>query len=343
MKLKNATDVILENLLDAVLVVDDSGAIIYANRSAQQLFDKPLEELLGQGFGYPVKPAEVQEIEVIRKGELITAQMLASHIEWDGKRASLLSLRDISDQRKAFAALTASQVALQKVSEENADFASLASHDLKAPVRKILMFSDKLLLAPSLTKEHRKEVESIRKMALRMKSLIVGISDLSKVQHMEVQYVPVDLKAIVAEVCDDLEVQIEEANAKVEVADLPHIDAVQDDIYRLFANLISNSLKYSRKDTQPHINIFCEQVDENWIKINCRDNGIGFDNNEAKHLFEPFKRLHTTAYEGTGIGLSLCRKIVEKHGGQITAQGKPGQGALFSMLFPCRHSFTQTN
>lgn len=331
-----ATDTILENLLDAVLVVNGMGTVIYANRAAQELFSRNASELAGQSFGFPVVPYEVQEIEVIKEGKLLTVQMLASHICWDGQTASLLSLRDITAQKQVQEELIQQRKLLEKSNDENAQYASLASHDLKEPIRKILIFSERLLEKGSLPGEDRTQLEKIRSAASRMQSLIKGIAELSEIGHVRHVFTQVDLTTIINEVLTDLELQIEEKNAWVQVSPLPTIEAIHGEMYQLFLNLISNSLKYSSKDRKPVIHIREAEGTEEYICIECSDNGIGFDNEMGKKLFQPFQRLHPHQYEGMGIGLTLCQKIVNVHNGSITAEGTPGKGSMFRIKLPRR-------
>lgn len=333
----NATDAILENLLDAVLVVDGEGTIIYANRSALRLFEKSAEELHHQPFGFPVVLYEVQEINLVKSGRLLTVQMLASPIEWDNKRASLLSLRDITAQKKLMEELEEQKKLLEKTNEENAQYASLASHDLKEPVRKILMYTDLLLRKQDRPDTDQERITKVHSLAVRMNLLINGIAELSRVAYVERSFQPVDLKRIVEEVCDDLELQLKDKKGSVETGPLPVVEAMPDKMYQLFLNLISNSLKYARNDVAPHIRITSEPAGNNKVKIILQDNGIGFDNGSAAQLFQPFKRLHKNAYDGIGIGLSLCQRIVEMHGGEIKADGSPGQGATFTFSLPLHH------
>lgn len=332
-----ATDTILEHLLDAVLVVDHTGCIIYANPSAQTLFEQGQDELVGQPFGFPILAAQVQEIQLLRRGVLLTVQMLASHIQWEGKKASLLSLRDITTQKQNEEMLKEQKRLLEIKNEENAQFASLASHDLKEPVRKIIFFSDRLINNPGIAESDKEQATKILNSARKMSALISGIADLSKVNHMQQVFEPVNLKKIVEEVCEDLELQIAEKEAQIESEDLPVIEAMPGKMYQLFLNLISNSLKYSREEVPPRIRINCERVDEDWVRIVSSDNGIGFDNRHAEKLFQPFMRLHAREYDGIGVGLALCQKIIELHGGKIKATGEEGKGASFSMLLPLRH------
>lgn len=330
----DAADTILDHLLDAVVVVDGSGTIIYANRSAMRLFEKTADQLLNEPFGFPVMLYEVQEINVVKGGQLLTVQMLASSIEWNNKRASLLSLRDITAQKKLMKELEEQKLLLEKKNEENAQYASLASHDLKEPVRKILMYSDLLLRTDGKPSADMEKLNKIRSSATKMNRLINGISELSRVSHVAYSFEPVDLKLVVDEVCEDLELQFEEKEGILETGNLPVIDGVPDKLYQLFLNLISNSLKYARDQVKPHIRINSKPVDDDHIEISLQDNGIGFDNAFASQLFQPFKRLHNKEFDGIGIGLSLCQRIVDMHGGEISANGVVNQGATFTLVLP---------
>ncbi|HJW16255.1 MAG TPA: ATP-binding protein [Flavisolibacter sp.] len=333
-KMMRATDAILENLLDAVLVVDITGNIIYANRTAQELFSRNVAELIGQPFGFPIAFHQMQEIEVFKAGKLLTVQMLASNILWDGQDASLLSLRDITEQKKIQQELATQKKLLEKTNEENAQYASLASHDLKEPIRKILIYSDRLLCDQELAERKETYIQKIQTSAQRMKLLIEGIAELSKINHIRHSFSPVDLTSVVQEVVSDLELQIEEKQAKIDIDTLPTIDAIPGEMYQLFLNLISNSLKYAKDDTIPHVRINERETEDGYVCIECADNGIGFDNEMSSKLFQPFKRLHSIEYDGMGIGLTLCQKIVEVHNGQLSAKGTPGHGAIFSILLP---------
>lgn len=337
-----ATDAILENLLDAVLVVNQGGNIIYANRAAQELFCLSAEQLAGQPFGFPIVPQEVQEIDVWKGDQRLTVQMLASHILWEGKTASLLSLRDVTAQKLVQQELTRQKLLLEKTNEENANYASLASHDLKEPIRKILIFSDRLLTSRNIPENERVQLQRIHASAKRMHALIGGIAELSRVAYVKHDFTPVNLREPVEDVWTDLELQVEEKGATIDVSDLPTIDAIPGEMYQLFLNLIANALKYSKADVHPHIRIREKEDEDDYVCIECSDNGIGFANELAAKLFQPFQRLHAAEYDGMGIGLTLCQKIVAVHNGQITAEGESGRGATFRIRLP-RRQFTEAN
>jgi signal transduction histidine kinase len=183
-----------------------------------------------------------------------------------------------------------------------------------------------------------------------MRNLINDLLALSRVTTQAKPSVPVDLNTVVSEVLSDLEVLVEQVGGKVEVGSLPTLDADPTQMRQLFQNLIGNALKFRKKDIHPVIQVQAEPVtntglfddDDNsrrqW-QIKVQDNGIGFDEKYRERIFEVFQRLHSRSeYEGSGIGLSLCRKIVTRHGGSIAADSVPGQGATFMITLPEKHA-----
>lgn len=236
---------------------------------------------------------------------------------------------------------------LLKSNHELEQFAYIASHDLQEPLRKIQVFSE-------LLKEHleEKEVagqyfEKINDSARRMASLIRDVLHYSRLSKAPEQLASVDLNKILQNVATDFDLLIEQKKAVVKIAKLPVIKGVTTQLQQLFANLMGNALKFADKE-QPEINITSRMLpaDEikqyakldpalQYVQISFADNGIGFEQQYAQQIFVIFQRLNDKqAYKGTGIGLALCKKIVENHHGTIAAKGEPGKGATFEMIFP---------
>ena len=227
-------------------------------------------------------------------------------------------------------------------------FAFMASHDLQAPLRKIRMFSDRLLASQdnNFTKEGKLYLSRIQEVSKRMQDLINDILRFSKISVEKQSFETVDLNGVIAEVLSEMEGVILEKNAQIELDPLPVLPASTVLMGPLFSNLISNALKYSKKAEPPRIHIRYEEglalADGNgreqgqrYGRIYIEDNGIGFDQKYAEQIFDMFRRLHSNAeYEGTGIGLALCKKIVEMHNGFISALGRPGEGAVFIVALP---------
>ena len=246
--------------------------------------------------------------------------------------------------------LVSNNTELKAINEELDRFAYVASHDLQEPLRKIMLFSDKVILKlkENDDPELHNALERIIRSAERMQMLINDLLKLSRNMQTEDDFTVTDLNATLQDVLADLEPELQRRKAKVAVASLPTLWAVPSQIQQLFQNLISNSLKFCRHDCIPRITISAEKVkgfqlqhyseeqyEKNFYRITVSDNGIGFDPKYADDIFVVFKRLHSYhEFAGTGIGLSICKKIVEKHKGFITASSELGKGATFVIVFP---------
>ncbi|MGO9922614.1 MAG: sensor histidine kinase [Isosphaeraceae bacterium] len=239
---------------------------------------------------------------------------------------------------------------LERSNKELQDFASVASHDLQEPLRKIHAFSDRLRsrCAQGLDDQGRDYLDRIQNAAGRMHTLINDLLTYARVATKAKPFVTTDLVAITREVVSDLEARIEQVNGRVEVGELPSVEADPLQVRQLMQNLIGNSLKYHRPDVPPVVNIYSHHLTPGpsptqsasggpYCQILVEDNGIGFDEIYADKIFTIFQRLHgRTEYEGTGVGLAVCRKIVERHGGTITARSAPGKGSTFMVTLPVR-------
>ncbi|HTR28794.1 MAG TPA: response regulator [Puia sp.] len=227
-------------------------------------------------------------------------------------------------------------------------FAFMASHDLQAPLRKIRMFSDRLLAGNTnnLNNESRLYLTRIQEVSRRMQDLINDILRFSKISAEGQSFDEVDLNVVIQEVLSEMEVTIREKNAEITVDRLPMLPASTVLMGPLFSNLVSNALKYTKKNETPRVRIRYEEgpvttatngkdTEVRYGRIYIEDNGIGFDQKYAEQIFDMFRRLHSNSeYEGTGIGLALCKKIVDMHRGYISAIGRPGDGAVFIVSLP---------
>ncbi|MFH1516168.1 MAG: ATP-binding protein [bacterium] len=238
---------------------------------------------------------------------------------------------------------------LKRSNEELEQFAYVASHDLREPLRKITSFSDRLTskYADVLDEQGCNYLNRMRDAACRMDRLINDLMSLSRLTTATIPFVPVDLNRVVKTVLSDLEAGIAELNASIEVDDLATIDADPVQIQMLLQNLIGNALKFHVPGQSPVIrvggNFIIQEHDvpkedlNQKYEITVQDNGIGFDEEKIDRIFVIFQRLHSREqYEGTGIGLALCKKIVERHQGQITVQSKPGCGSCFRVTLPVK-------
>jgi len=220
-------------------------------------------------------------------------------------------------------------------------FAFMASHDLQEPLRKIRTFSDRLSgkYEEIFDDEAKRYLNRIQNAANRMQMLIHDILTFSKISAEKKEFVKSDLNIILQDVLNDLEAPVKEKQAKVMIEKLPDLYINPNLMRPLFYNIVSNSLKYSKKEETPLIKISSDFTDENAGSKYCRiffeDNGIGFDQKYSEQIFDMFIRLHNhSEYEGTGIGLALCKKIVEEHNGYISAKSAIGKGSTFIVSFP---------
>lgn len=232
------------------------------------------------------------------------------------------------------ARLVENNIQLKEINEELDQFAYVASHDLQEPLRKIQVFSDRILMAKKQDEETEKYFKKIISSSQRMQSLINDLLSFSRHSASPSDFKLVDLNEPVKEALVELEIKIEKGKATVDVGDLPSLSVIPSLIRQLFYNLISNALKFRKPDTPAHIRISSKKIetgDQSPVyEITVADNGIGFDPQYAGDIFRVFKRLHSYHdFEGSGIGLSICKKIVDKHNGTITAESKPGEGASF--------------
>lgn len=235
---------------------------------------------------------------------------------------------------------------LSRSNRELEEFAFVASHDLQEPLRKIQAFSDRLetMFKDELGEKGIDYIGRMKNAAQRMSNLINDLLEFSRVTTRGKDFDDTDLKGVVNDILSDLEVAINESNAQVEVGELPVIQADKSQMQQLFLNLLSNAVKFRKPGEEPHISVMYEYKDEfsedhnekvGWQIITIKDNGIGFSQEYADKIFVPFQRLHgRSEYKGTGIGLSVCRRIVERHGGIITAHSKDGEGATFIIKLP---------
>jgi len=239
--------------------------------------------------------------------------------------------------------------ALQQSNQELEQFAYIASHDMQEPLRKVVTYTNMLENTLGLIEERSKNyIEKITASTTRMSQLIKDVLNFSRLSKAGETFVPIDLNMVMESITTDFELLIEQKKATINITHLPNIEAVPLQMHQLFSNLISNSLKFTRWEIPPVVNITSKLLsnqekseyglqwqERNYFIITVEDNGIGFKQEHAQHIFNIFQRLHIkTEYSGTGIGLALCKKIVQNHEGEILAESNRENGAIFKIILP---------
>ena len=365
----------IEKMPEGAVTLNRSGIILYSNTRFAAMINFPLSKVTGQPFEKFVAPEHREwfrslfntswnkdmkaETTLSCGDDAVPVQLSLTTLELDGGASLNIIVTDLTMQKEVQRELRLKNDQLEllnhELSKSNHDlqqFASVASHDLQEPLRKIQIFSKFLRENDfdSLSESARRNLEKIISSAQRMKILILDILNYSRLSANNTQYSAVDLGVLVNDILDDFELKINEKKAVVKSNTLPVIEANPGQMRQVFQNLLSNSLKFCRKDTDPLIVISQEELNEadvsefpgpatDYCKISIADNGIGFDNQYSSLIFSLFEKLHSKdTYDGTGIGLAITKKIIEKHKGYISATGFEGQGATFTIVLPIKQA-----
>jgi len=303
---------------------------------------KPINsELLRAKVAVFVELYQKNQQLLLNQQELVSANFSLQK-EVEERKATEEKVRVLNDQ------LIKSNTHLKTVNEELDRFAYVASHDLQEPLRKIIVFTDRILTKQNVNAENEKYFQKIVDSSRRMQSLINDLLNFSKQAASPSDFKEVDLNVLIKDVITELEIEIEKTEAQIHLAVLPVINAVPSLIRQVFYNLLSNAIKYCKPLVTPVIKINTEKINEldnrfpalllnngKYCKITIIDNGIGFDPKYAEDIFVVFKRLHSYhQFKGSGVGLSICKKIIENHNGFIKAEGKLGEGSTFTIYLP---------
>lgn len=357
---------ILMTAAEGIYGIDGNGIVTFINPRACEMLGYEEHELIGRdmhatvhhsrrdGSIYPREecglhhagiPGESAEGDVFwtKAGQPIPIESSSSPLDLtDKSKGAVITFRDITNRKRDELALRRYAQELKRSNSELQEFAYAASHDLQEPLRKIQAFGERLnnKCYDALDETGRHYLERMVDASTRMRRLIDDLLSYSRVNSKTTSFLPVELSAVVADVLSDLEPRIVAEDAKIRVGDLPAIEADPGQMHQLFLNLIANSLKFRRPGVTPSISIEGNiEVGESgaMVRIAVTDNGVGFEPRHAERIFGMFERLHgRDEFDGTGVGLATCRKIAERHAGELTAWGEPDAGAVFTLLLPVR-------
>lgn len=369
---ENKINSIINNAVDGIITIDDRGIIEMVNPSAARIFGYSKEDLIGKNVsalmpepdrskhdGYIEKYKETSEAKIIGIGREVTGMkkdgtvfplyLSTSEATVHGRKVFTGFVHDITNQKLAEEKLRRYAGELKRSNMELQDFAYVSSHDLQEPLRKIQAFGDRLKIkeGEKLSEQGKDYLERMLNAASRMQNLINDLLDFSRVTTKAQPFEKVDLNFVLKGVLSDLEITIEKSNAIIQADPLPIIEGDSTQMRQLFQNLISNSLKFTRDGERPEIKIICNNIlrspnlnatpGDEMVEIYFKDNGIGFNEKYLDKIFNIFQRLEGQKYEGSGIGLAICKKIAVRHGGYISAKSEPGKGATFIVGLALKH------
>lgn len=320
---------------DAVIVTNEDGIVLFVNEAALALFGKAEDELLGESMGVSINEGTVSEIEILRRTENRTAEMRVVRCTWQGEPAFLASIRDITERKRAEEAMRKQAEDLARSNQDLQQFAYVASHDLQEPLRTITSFAQLLekRYKGQLDDQADRWINHIVDGAGRMQTLIGGLLTYSRVSTHGNEMRLCDTNEVFTLARKNVQATIEEADAEVTCGVLPGVYGDKIQLILLFQNLIANAIKY-RSEKRPSVHIEARQEGSEWI-FAVRDNGIGIEPQFFERIFIIFQRLHTRRkYPGNGIGLTVCKRIVDRHGGRIWVESEIGQGAVFYFTLP---------
>ena len=309
-------------------------------------FENAFKEALGNNsvfeYTYTLNKKRQEDIVVFTKAKIVTNEA--------GNPIKLAGItRDITHERDYEQSLEDKVKELDRSNKELEEFAYIASHDLQEPLRKITSFSERLKekLGNDIGSDNLFYLNRMLAATDNMRSLIDNLLEFSRISRHTQDLEKTDVNEMLAGAKADLELKIEETNTVIEAENLPRLKVIPSQIRQLFSNLISNAIKFKKKDIAPLIVIksrlltkaekeeYRLRVSKAWRLISVKDNGIGFEQEFAFKIFQIFQRLHgKSEYPGSGIGLAICKKIVENHKGIIFAQGEPDEGAEFTIILP---------
>ncbi len=341
---------------DAVIALDQKLCIRYCNAAAERIYGARLADVMGKpllalhGYAWLAPEDEARSlidlvergswkgeyIHILNDGSQMVVNCTVNTLSPESGGGLVSVIRDVSARKRAELETKKHAEQLARANADLLHFSYAVSHDLQEPLRTISSFSQLLALKykARLDAEGVEFIDWIVEAGGRMSTMLRDLLHFTKVAADEIRHdAAVPLVEPMAAALANLRTTLDEAGASITHDPLPTVAGDAGQLTQLFQNLIGNAVKYRKPDTPPAIHVSAERSAEEWI-ISVRDNGIGFDPKQAERIFGVFQRLHGAEFAGTGIGLTICKRIVERRGGRIWAEGKPGEGATFSFSIP---------
>jgi len=360
-RLQRRFELILTSAGEGICALDLAGRATYVNPAVGRITGWPANELIGKTekeiFGEIAAEDQAaltrmagERMFYRKDGSCLPVEFVKTPINENGLMiGAVLIFKDITERKRVEETIAQRTDELTRSNAELEQFAFVASHDLQEPLRKIQAFGDRLVVKVSqvIPQEAQDYLHRMQSAAARMSTLISDLLTFSRVIRRSDPLVPVDLAAVARGVLSDLEVRVEKSGAIVDIGELPTLDADPTQMHQLLLNLISNALKFQSSGAKPEVTIrsrkFNTSSGEQHCEITVQDNGIGFEEKYMDKIFAVFQRLHgRSEYEGTGVGLAVCRRITDRHHGTITARSQLGQGSTFIVTLPIKQSQTAT-
>ncbi len=360
---KETFKLLLEGAPDGILLCDSQGIIQFVNEQTESIFGYKSEELIGQTIDMLVPDSIRSRHDQLRSsynatpkkrpmglglnlharkkdGSLIPVEISLSPAQMANQKCVLAIIRDVSELRQLTFDLKLNIEELKRSNAELEKFAYVASHDLQEPLRMISGYTQLLLkkYGNKIDKEAKDIIDFTIDGAKRMQNLINDLLLYSQFNSNRQTKTQVDLNMVIQQTLKNLTVSIQESQAKIEVDPLPNIFADSVQMVQLFQNLVGNAVKFRKKDTAPLVQIKSQTMAKGGLEywqITVKDNGIGIKKDFYEKVFAIFQRLHSIeTYPGTGIGLAICKKIVENHKGEIWIESTEGEGTTFHFTIP---------